>query len=32
MGAIEIILLVIVLLPGIIVAMDDAMWDRKKKE
>ncbi len=32
MGTAEIILLAIIILAGIVVAMDDSSWDRKKKE
>lgn len=32
MGSTEIILLAIVFLAGLIVAMDDSSWDRKKKD
>ena len=32
MGATELILLAIVILPALIITMDDTMWDRKKHE
>ena len=32
MGTTELILLAIVILPALIIVMDDSLWSRKKKE